>query len=436
MSLSKHLIPLVRRRFIVVGILLSILSWLVESYVHSQLFYKQNLSFVAHMFFPDVHELWMRLFIVFLFLSFAVYVQKIITDLRSAEREILQINMELTQIFNTSADAMRVIDSNFTVLRVNNTFLNLTEETKARSIGKKCYEIFRGINCHTQKCPMARIQNGEERIEYDTVKICRNERTIPCIVTVTPFKDITGKIIGIVENFKDISERIKAEEKLKKSYIDLRNLTSHLEMVREEERMGMARELHDELGQALTGLQMDIAWIEKHLERDLSETQEKLAYMDNQLIHIINTVQRISSQLRPKLLDELGLMAAIEWQTNKIHDRLAITFNVVSIPDEILLGEKCRITVYRIFQEAVTNIVRHSNATQVEIFLVCEKDHINLTIEDNGKGISPKAINNPQSLGILGMRERAEQLDGTFFIMRKSNRGTKVFLSIPHGNCN
>jgi two-component system, NarL family, sensor histidine kinase UhpB len=432
MRISERCLHIISHRLILIGVFLGMLSWIVESFMHSQIFYAQHLKFIYHVFFPDIHELWMRLIIVTLFISFGVYAQRIVKALRQAETAIKQVNMELTQIFDTSADGMRVIDKNFNTLRVNTTFLELAKVNRQGIEDLKCYEVLKGTTCNTKLCPMLRIQRGEDRIEYDAVKIRQDGREIPCIVTATPFRDSSGNLIGIVENFKDISDRKKTEEELQRSHEQLRNVTSHLEMAREQERRAMAREIHDELGQALTGLKMDIHWLTRHLVQPKENISEKLKDMSNQLDQTVHTVQRLSSELRPCLLDDLGLSAAIEWQANTVHDRLGIAIDVTSIPDDITLIESCSITVFRIFQEALTNIARHSGATQVEIILLQKKDRVTLTVKDNGRGITEEQINDSNSLGLVGMRERTLLLKGSLTIQGKPGQGTIVSLSIPH----
>jgi PAS domain S-box-containing protein len=422
----------ISQRLIVIGFALGALSWLVESFIHSQFFYDQHQDFMSNIFFPDVHELWMRLIIVVLFISFAFYAHRIVRALRAAERTVSLVNMELTQIFDTSADGMRVIDKNFNTLRVNKTFLELAGVSREGIEGRKCYEVFNGDSCHTSKCPMIRIQKGEQRVEYDGFKIGPNGLPIPCIITATPFLDSDGNLVGIVEDFKDISERKRAEQNLKQSHAQLRHLTSHLEMVREEERRGMAREIHDELGQSLTCLKMDIHWLSNHLSNEDENIYEKLHVVNQQIDHTVHTVQRISSELRPRLLDDLGLAAAIEWQAGRLQDRLGIEVEIVSDPEHIKLSEACSITIFRIFQEALTNVARHAKATRVEIFLIHQEEQVTLTVRDNGLGFSQDKMSNPDSLGLLGMRERAWLLSGELEVTSEPGKGVTVLLTIPY----
>lgn len=432
MRFIKGFIQFLFHRLILIGIFLGILSWIVESFIHSRIFYDQHSHFIDHLFVSDFHELWMRLIIVTLFISFAIYAQRIVRALRKAEQDLIQVNMELIQIFETSADGMRVIDKDFNTLRVNKTFLELAGASKSGIEQRKCYEIFRGDTCHTDDCPMLRIRRGGGRIEYDALKIRQDGKEIPCIVTATPFYDGNGHFIGIVEDFKDISERKRTEKELKRSHEQLRNVASHLEMAREQERRAMAREIHDELGQSLTGLKMDIHWLSGRLTGQAENISEKLRDMNQQLENTVHTVQRLSSELRPCLLDDLGLSAAIEWHANTVRDRLGIAIDVVSVPEDITLDESYSITVYRIFQEALTNIARHSGATEVEIQLVQDNNLVTLTVKDNGKGITKEQIYHSNSLGLIGMHERACLLNGVLNIQSAKGLGTTVSLSIPY----
>ncbi len=431
MSFLKKLIFHASQKLVLIGVVLGVFSWFLEAFIHSQFFSEQYPNFFDQLFFPDAHETWMRLSIITLFISFAFYAQRIIAALTKAETALSHAHMELNQIFETSADGMRLLDRDFNVLRVNKTFLTLSGLTREEVKGHKCYDIFSGHFCHTDGCPMVRILAGEKRIEYDELKIRQDGKKIPCIVTATPFCKGKDEIIGIVEDFKDISERQQAEEKLRQSHKQLRDLASHMEMVREEERKRMAREIHDELGQSLTALKMDIYWLQHNNPQLQQATRDKLCSMDRQLDNTVHTVQRLSSELRPGLLDDLGLSAAVEWQANIVRDRMGIDFDINSTPEDITLDDNaCSIAVFRIFQETLTNIARHSQATHVTVRLNFDEDRITLTVHDNGLGITQQQLDDPKSLGIIGMRERIKSMGGTMTITGNPGSGTTVYLSI------
>jgi len=416
---------------VVLGVILGTLSWVLESYIHSQVFYDQQQDILLSLLVPDKHELWMRCIIVLLFVAFGFYSRMVVQVLHDARNAVNKANAELVQIFDTAADGMRVIGTDFCIQSVNSTFLHLTGVGEADVVGKKCYEVFQGESCHTDACPMIRIQNGALRVEYDAVKVRRDGCKIPCIVTATPFYDTHKQIIGIVEDFKDISERRTTERALRDSNDKLRRVTTHLEMVREQERRTISRKIHDELGQNLTGLLMDVEWLVRNRDEIGNNIDDKLAGMRSLLNETIQIVRRIASEIRPVLLDDLGLHAAIESEADKVNDRLGIHFDIRCFPHDIALDEQCRNTIFRIFKEALTNIVRHAGASRVNIRLMQGEGRVTLTVSDNGRGITEEEKNGIQSLGLASMYERAWLVDGSLRIIGEPGQGTTIFLNIP-----
>lgn len=230
-------------------------------------------------------------------------------------------------------------------------------------------------------------------------------------------------------------QKIKtAEYQLKNSREQLRRLSAHLQSAREEERTRISREIHDELGQALTGLKMDLSWLEKKMasrKSSESEIKEKFSAMSVLIDSTIKVVRKISSELRPGVLDYLGLMAAIEWQAQEFQSRTGIACRLVNINKDIELDQERSTALFRIFQETLTNVTRHANATEVEVSLEETERFIVLVTKDNGRGITENEISNSKSLGILGMRERTLLLGGDFKIAPWPDGGTVVTVSIP-----
>jgi PAS domain S-box-containing protein len=207
----------------------------------------------------------------------------------------------------------------------------------------------------------------------------------------------------------------------------MRALTDRIEAVREEERTNIAREIHDELGQALTALKLDIAWVTHRSQGDVAA---KLAEMSRSTDEIIGAVRRISAELRPGILDSIGLPAAIEWQGQETSRRSTIAIKVSSNVGDLQLERSLATAVFRIFQEALTNVVRHAKATQIDVKLWLERGNLRLDIADDGVGVPEIAPRN-SSLGLLGMRERARRVGGECTIRRREPQGTIVALSVP-----
>ncbi len=217
---------------------------------------------------------------------------------------------------------------------------------------------------------------------------------------------------------------------------ELRALSAHVESAREEERTGIAREIHDELGQALTALKMDLAWIARRAGEGGALSREalleKVTAMSAMTDGVIDQVRRISAELRPGVLDDLGLLAALEWQAQEFEQRTGVTCGVVSnLTDDFPLERNLSTALFRIFQEALTNVARHGQASSVDVRLEHAGSWIHLDVGDDGKGISPEAASDPRALGLLGIRERARRLGGTATVTGAPARGTVVAVRVP-----
>ena len=240
---------------------------------------------------------------------------------------------------------------------------------------------------------------------------------------------------AVLRALREAEQRIqhrRAEEQLRESHEQLRALSTYLQSVREDERTRIAREVHDELGQALTSCKLDLSWIAGKLPPDLKPLLDKARALTAHIDSTIQTVRRISSELRPGVLDHLGLVAAIEWQANEFQNRTGIRCDVRARVREPLPDQNLATTFFRIFQETLTNVIRHAGATHVWVELKESEGQITLEVKDNGRGIERTEIFNSKSMGLLGMRERAALLGGIFKIGSiPRGKGTRVRVSIP-----
>lgn len=232
----------------------------------------------------------------------------------------------------------------------------------------------------------------------------------------------------------EIAERKRAEEGLRNSHEQLRALAARLQSIREEERKLIAREVHDELGQALTGLKLDLSRLASSLSgiaTKRNNAAQRIESMSTLIDETIQTVRRIATQLRPGVLDDLGLVAAIEWQLQDFRERTGVECEFKSSVKHLNLDQNLSTSLFRILQETLTNIARHANASRVKIRLKKDKDNIVLRVEDNGRGIAEREISGSKSLGLLGIKERALLFGGSVDITGRQNKGTVVAVHIP-----
>lgn len=234
-----------------------------------------------------------------------------------------------------------------------------------------------------------------------------------------------------IQNALAYQQRLAAEVELKESYERLRALAANLESVREEERTQIARELHDQLGQALTAMKFDMAWLTDRLVEKDAALAQKAKAITGQMDTMIKTVRRIATELRPAMLDDLGLAASIEWQASDFEKRTGIVCTINVPSEDLPLAPDHSVALFRIFQEALTNIARHANAQNIEVNLSVTPDNWSLEVRDDGRGIQVEEITGWHSLGLLGMRERATRLGGTFDIQGVPGEGTIVTVSFP-----
>ncbi len=250
--------------------------------------------------------------------------------------------------------------------------------------------------------------------------------------------DSQGHVIKMIGTGQDITYIKQAEDQLRRYSKELRNLTAKQEKVREEERIRIAREIHDELGQMLTVLKMDISMVVKKSKRKFGDKVEshfskEIHKIAERIDTIIHSVQRIASELRPEVLDDLGLIEALEWHAHEFEERTGIDLEFdqrVSRSTIDRLDEERTTAVFRIFQETLTNVIRHADASKVHVILKDEGPFLILKVKDNGKGISRKEIENSDSLGIIGMRERSNLLGGNIRFESEPGKGTTVTLKI------
>jgi PAS domain S-box-containing protein len=242
----------------------------------------------------------------------------------------------------------------------------------------------------------------------------------------------TAVLLRVNEELRtEVAERELAEEKLKMSLEQLRALAARLQLVREEERTNVAREIHDELGQACTAIKMDLALIGRRATKRQTQLQTKVLSAMQLADNMIASLRRIASELRPRTLDDLGLTAALEWQAQEFQTRTGIQCNVILPHEPITLDPERSTAIFRIFQESLTNVARHAQATRVVARLEAKADALILEVRDNGKGFDAREPHARRSLGLVGMQERALLLNGALNVEGVPGSGTTMTLRIP-----
>jgi PAS domain S-box-containing protein len=238
-----------------------------------------------------------------------------------------------------------------------------------------------------------------------------------------------SRLFGIIQ---DITDRKRSEEELKQINDELHSLSSHLQNVREEERIQIARDIHDELGQQLTGLKMNMNWLNKKLATEDELIKEKINGMIELIDETVKSVRRISSNLRPSILDDLGLIAALEWHGQEVEKRAEIKVIFCADMTEPELTVAMSTGIFRIYQEVLTNVVRHANAHKVKSSLQLIDNCLVLKIKDDGQGMDQAMAGTKKTLGLIGIKERTFAMGGKYNLNSEPGKGTEIEISIPY----
>jgi signal transduction histidine kinase len=265
--------------------------------------------------------------------------------------------------------------------------------------------------------------------EIELTAIRRSGATFPVELSISATKS-EGKYIftGIA---RDITNRKKAEISIRKSQEQLRKLSNRLESIREEEKAHIAREIHDELGQSLTVLKLNMSWIKKRLLPDQMPIIEKVNEVIQAIEDAVVTVQRISTDLRPPVLDIMGICEALRWQVKEFYKRTGIECELKIEPESIDLDAERSIMFFRVFQETLTNVARHAEATFVQSVFRQYDNKWTLEVQDNGSGMDVYLVDDMKSLGLIGIRERVHVWGGDMKIVSQSGKGLKITINIP-----
>jgi PAS domain S-box-containing protein len=358
--------------------------------------------------------------------------------LRQAERQVRAAAREWHTTFRAISDGVVILDPEGRVLRGNSGL--------SRCLGLELPDLLgRPLEAalppapEGQAGPVQRALRGRQRVAVE-MQLAGGW----CRVTVDPLVDDGGALQGAVGVLADITrhkqveadleQRVQARtNELERSREELRLMAGRREAAREEERGRIAREIHDELGGALTGLKMDLARLRRQAGEQGAQPAllERFVELAGAIDAAVATVRRIATELRPPLLDDLGLVAALAWQLEEFQMRSGIASRLRTPVEQVNLSRPAAAALFRVVQEALTNVARHAQATRVTVRLAVQADRLELEVRDNGRGITPEDMSGGRALGLVGMRERVHMLAGTLDIQGKPGKGTSVLVRLP-----
>lgn len=350
-----------------------------------------------------------------------------ITEDRQREQALRESEEKSRSLFEQSMDAIALVAVDGTLLDANPAYWRL--------FGFDPGEVGRiNVRDHylhpEEREDFLRHMDSEGLIIDEEQKLVRKDGTvIDCLRSSVARRDEHGRVVAYQTVLRDVTTRRKAEQQLRESEDELRRLTTRLEAIREEERAGIARELHDQVGQALTALRMDLATLQGQPQGE-PVSSEKLAQMIELVDATTDDVRRISSELRPGILDDFGLIPAMEWQLDQFQKRTNIQCELKSSGDEVP-DSATATALYRVFQELLTNVARHAAAQHVTVLFERDDGDYILTVADDGRGITEEQMHSPSSLGLIGTRERLRPLGGHIELSGAPGKGTTVRVTVP-----
>ncbi len=359
-----------------------------------------------------------------------------ITERKRMEESLRMAEAHYRTLFEFAPSGFLVQNAAGRIIDLNPAVCSMLGYAREELIGRPVWELTSAPRRLVQQ-HIAGILKGAD--VHCQTRNARKDGT-PCDLELWETKiQLSDGSDGILVVSQDITERKRAEEVVQQSHAQLRSLAARLQTIREEERARIAREIHDEFGQLLTGFKMDVAWLDKQLaglrERSLrASLARKVKKMSELLDEMVQSVRRISTDLRPGVLDDLGLVAAMEWQAREFQARTGIRCRFVSDVQRIVLDADRKTGVFRIFQETLTNVARHARASRVTVRLSQSNGTLTLVVKDNGAGITEQQITQTKSLGLLGMRERALMMGGEVLFAGRPGQGTTVTVRIPRAD--
>ena len=354
-----------------------------------------------------------------------------ITERKLAEEALQESESKYHGIVETAGAGVASVDLLGNLTFVNNTFIEMMGYTGEELASKPFLNFIHPADRkQIQDKFLTGLEKPEDRPDLEFRALHKNGNYLWLYSSPTPLI-VEGKLIGFTAIATDITDRKNTESKLLATHDQLRNLTARLQISREDERKNIAVEIHDDLGQSMTALQIDLSWLIKRMPYDQKELLEKAESMLRLVKVTDEKVREIATELRPPLLDDLGFVTAAQSYLSEFEEKTGIKCDFFSEPGEIILDANVSIALYRVLQGALTNTAKHAKATRIKISLVEQTDGLYMKISDNGRGITEKEIASRKSIGIIGMRERIAFFGGSLQIEGRPGKGTMVMVKIP-----
>jgi PAS domain S-box-containing protein len=352
-----------------------------------------------------------------------------LTELRKTEDEVRKASLYTRNLIEASLDPLVTINSEGKITDVNLSTEEITGVPREKLIGSDFADYFEDPG---------RARNGYKIVfskgvvkDYPLTILHKSGRKIDVLYNATLYKNEAGEVEGVFAAARDITDRNKMEVELRNSKELLERLNQHLLEVRENERNQIALNLHDDLGQKLTAINLDIAWLKRRIGVQSKTVQEKFEEMTCMIKETIESLKETSSLLRPAILFDLGLVSAIKSQLAYFEKQTGIKCHFYYEPEEFKLSDRLSLIFYRILQESLTNIARHSCASKTDVDLHILNNKVEMLIEDNGTGIEKSKVNSFRSMGLAGMKERVKSAHGNITISGERGSGTRIKVLIP-----
>jgi PAS domain S-box-containing protein len=357
-----------------------------------------------------------------------------ITERVRAESLLERSESRLRGILDSAMDAIITVDENQHVVMFNAAAETMFGCPQAEALGAPLTwfipERFRGAHAeHVRAFGEGTIVSRRMGTLRVVTGLRRNGIEFPIDASISQVSERDAKFYTVI--LRDVSARVLAEEALRRSKEELHELASAAHRAREQEKSRIARELHDELGQALTALQMDVAWCRDKMAPDKDGMAMRIARMEALLETTVAATRRISSDLRPLMLDDLGLQPALEWLVESFTERTSVSCELAVGNADLELPDLQATAVFRTVQESLTNVAKHASASRVDVAIEHLDSELTVSVRDDGVGFLPEDSRKPNSYGLLGLRERAALLGGEARVTSAPGRGTHVEVRFP-----